>query len=563
MHSIQPIPTQSHPLEPLTNNLPLLEHQQGEDEIHKDIHRLKSSPRQIFQSISTIFAGTYGLQAIMSIMSKGRSRSDSFLSSHFGLDKARVSFIFTAVSATFQLLGLVTPSYFSKTSDENSHGWRWSAVKGALASLWLVGVKRENDRRQIALTLAVRIVYFAVRAWIFQFRPASTRKDQKHSVDGNDNGQCDVDSKSLKPHLWSESVSNLARLLDQYGVYMVWLFNAYWICSWSFLSSHLLPPSYFRSVLYLSSCRDRLGPDYENIVIGTGELTRFLSTQPSDSPIAQIPLWSTSKAHIEHLFETVQPTDRHASALMKLHGLRKEFSEGGLGTSGNHSTLSCAVIHPGETICETAALRVFVLGLPKLLKIYSVINTAIFSWSLAQYFHKRVTTGCNHPRDSAYLVVFHSLKRMLISSARSVSAFSIYLLIYSYSICRLRKICGKDYMVLYGLAGLIASPSMLIEKQTRLPELNTYLTMQVIAGFISMAIEAGWFKYKKYAEMAVIVPAMATLGIILEHYPHAPQGIYGPLLHKYFGTHSKHPTSHPKPQSTPFIDTGKRLDPSK
>ncbi|KAJ1330566.1 hypothetical protein BSLG_009328 [Batrachochytrium salamandrivorans] len=537
---------------------------------HAAARGLRRSLGSILVSAVRIFGTAYGLQAALSLVSaSARRKPGSFATKHLGIDKACLSFIAAAVSGTYQLLDHVGPGVLSlvgvsvcsecssKTRSttiptgttpattccclvRHLPAWWWSAFKGTVTSLWLVLDPSAARRTQLALSLMVRVVYFSVRAWINHYKvkllPLRSRKrsdhgheqiheqshEQPHEQPHEQSHEQSHEHSALisQPSPPSSLITHIAHSVDRFGVHLVWLFNAYWICSWSFISSHLLPRSYFKSILFLSSSRDRLGPDYEHFVKAAGILSRFLSTRPLQNSIAQIPATASSQSHLQHLLDTVKPTDAHAHAMSQLTGLPAILSKGV--DESRHASLVCAVLHPYETACETAALRVFGLGVIKLVKIYTTINSAFFAWSLLQHFrHRFIAPSKHYTGERTRHVVISKLRRLISSTARSVFSFSMYLFVY-------------------GVSGWIASPTMLMEKQDRFSELNTYLSLQVLNGFWRMGVESKWWKYTMYSEMMCIVPSMAALAVILDWHPHAPQGVYGYLIHRFFETTPTH-----------------------
>ncbi|KAL2918956.1 hypothetical protein HK105_201225 [Polyrhizophydium stewartii] len=528
---------------------------------------------------------------------------------------------------------------------------QWSAIKGAVAGMCLALDPSADRRMQFALMLLVRAAYFGVRAWVYTPRiaaapPAATAAlepvpapgaspavrsgvlpapvDGRSAVAGGQ-GSAALHSAHVNGHTvvrvvpGAVAANALRRALDAGGVQAVWLFNAYCICYWAFVDPDVLPKSYYRSVLAISSNRERYGRNNKDITRGLTLLTEYMAKRPASLPFAHIPPSTNSLSHVKDFLSkaisSAAEDSELAEAAKYLETLPSLIPEG-----ARHQFLGCAAVHPGEAGCASAGFRVFNLAFSKLLRVYSVINVALLVWGLAKHglkllkarnkrmrrerakARRAAALAAAQPHDlvtgiapSASLsddvatpispmsqpipspvgypgvpprsrsassssstvsasysvakieptrkVLIALLRRFVVATLRSVVSISGFLFMFSYGICFFRRLFGREYQMNYGLAGLFASPAMLIEKISRIPELNTYCTTQVLQALWAWMLRAGWVKNLKHGDMLVIVPSTAILTLILDWHPHAAHGFYGPLFNSFFGTLPHRPAS--------------------
>ncbi|KAI8924598.1 hypothetical protein BC831DRAFT_464789 [Entophlyctis helioformis] len=490
-------------------------------------------------------------------------------------DNARLAAIVAAMSATFRVLTVATTPSGSAPSKPSA---AWSAAKGALASLWLFCDPSDGRRAQIAIALVVRTFYFALRSWVYEPLRPSIAAETSHangsdyadgSITKTPTAKPQVAQKQLVSHAGgghvavrrrrSRLANSLARYIDKYGTHPVWLINAYYICYYSFNDARVIPAPYFRSTMFFSSNRDRYGSDCVTVTKGLSKIVQFLHDNPPDHPLATIPSSAPDTLTFwRQLVETTKPDDPHHDAIEQLKNIQEVMKPG-----VKHHYMGCAMVHPSESACEAAAGRIMWLGMLKLTKTYSILNGAFAVFALMQYAVKHLRGKHRHDKavngtpsgsstgpatpTSAHKELLATPKpfgvflqgiarRFVLSTAKSVVAVSLYLACFCYSICLCRRFLGYERKSSYGIAGMLASPAMLLEKQSRMPELNTYLTTQTVESVWMLGVVHGWWSYIKYGEMLAAVPAMSILTSLLETQSHAIHGFYEPLLHGFFGT---------------------------
>ncbi|KAI8914164.1 hypothetical protein EDD86DRAFT_198613 [Gorgonomyces haynaldii] len=131
-----------------------------------------------------------------------------------------------------------------------------------------------------------------------------------------------------------------------------------------------------------------------------------------------------------------------------------------------HFHLGCAVSHPQTGSCHLAMMKQWLTCMKQVAPLYLVTNAApILLGKLRQlYAHKHHSK--KDPKNH------HSLRRFLVSYVRSCIMMSTYIACFFYFGCLLRRI--GDYKTNMGLAGLLAGPAVLLERDGRITELNQY-----------------------------------------------------------------------------------------
>ncbi|KAJ3255465.1 hypothetical protein HK103_006282 [Boothiomyces macroporosus] len=297
----------------------------------------------------------------------------------------------------------------------------------------------------------------------------------------------------------SPIVNNLKKLIHLHGDHIVWASSAFHICFTAFNFSEYLSKSYFKSLVYITGSYERFGPDAANIIIGMSNIIKYGTRHPEKLP--DIP---AGKSTIEYLnvFEKSLPTTEEGNAFKK----SVDAIKGALPPNVHHTKFICAMQHPETASCTIAALHTCRDVVRRLIKIYILLNLVSLSvsfGSLAHSKYKKKTT-----KKTASFII----KSAIVNTIRSCLMVAGFVGGFSLSLCTLRKLFGREYLVSWGLAGVMATPSILIDKPGRLLEMNTFSATKT---FESLVL---------FVEMGVMIPTIGVLCTIMNEYPYAMNG---------------------------------------
>ena len=390
-------------------------------------------------------------------------------------------------------------------------------------------------------------MYFVIRAFVYSPVKKSAFKDNlkhpsrisvldiKYTNDrfGNDVLQTDSAKDQLKNDSVREKKTalkirkssfkliNFARyLIDKYGEYTIWSLSAFQICYSCFSAPNHVTPSFFDSLIHVTASKKRLGSEASQIVQGFSKLNRYLGSLPDRHPIEVIPTSTSSKNHI---MEWTKKGDAELIKVLKPVSLILEK----LSPEIRHNRLLCSIQHPGTSSCLRGAIFTTRDVTQQLWKTYIVLNGA--SFLIAEV---RSLFASSH--DSSRPPLFERVWKTIITIIRNTFMVSSYVGVFSYFLCLLRnRYPGREYLLNYGIAGLLACPTIYIDKPGRLTELNSFVVSKVIESFIITLGLWKIIKYSRFFEMCFMVPTYGILSVIIEKYHYSLNGFTVPLL-KWF-----------------------------
>lgn len=109
-----------------------------------------------------------------------------------------------------------------------------------------------------------------------------------------------------------------------------------------------------------------------------------------------------------------------------------------------------------------------------------------------------------------------------------------YMAVLTGTLCALRQILGAEYKLSYGLGGIIAGTTILLESPGRLLELNSYALEKCINSIFVHLRNINVFQGINKGEILYFIPTMALLANSIEKHPHTVHGISEPILRWLF-----------------------------
>ena len=384
-------------------------------------------------------------------------------------------------------------------------------------------------------------MYFAIRAYLYSPDiERSAIKDHEYNQigvsdpdikDTKDSFGDDVLSKGseeklnssaleLKPKLKlrkssSKYIDFLRSYIDKYGEYTTWSLAAFQICYSCFCAPDLVTPVFFDSLIAVTASKKRLGSQASQIVRGLSKLNGYLASLPQRHPVEVISPSSSSKKHILEWIDKGE--SELADVLKPISPVLEKLSPG-----IRHDRLVCCIQHPGTSVCLYGALFTVRDVAQQVWKTYSILNGVSFLISEGRRFFSQKSS-------SPHLLV--RIKKTIIVTIRNTLMVSFYVGLFSYLLCLLRsKYPGREYLLNYGIAGVLACPTIYIDKPGRLTELNAFVVSKVIESFIITLRHKKIVKYSRFIEMCLMAPTYGCLSIIMEKYQYALNGFTVPFF---------------------------------
>ena len=424
----------------------------------------------------------------------------------------------------------------------------------------------------------VRTLYFAIRAFTYipvkrdkkivlenAVAPPSPQQrvvsilDQQVEIDRLGNERVVVDPKiaiknnlnrfrnkrrdSLKPslkirHSFSSSTlssfaNGLRSYIDKHGEFTVWVLSAFQICFLCFSAPRHVTPAFFESLIQVTASKKRLGPHASRIVRGMSDLNTHLSSLPQRHEIEVIPLGTPSKDHISKYMKL---SSTHSSpALANVLNPMKPILDV-LSPSIHHDRLVCAIQHPGNASCMEGGLLTSRQVFAGLWKTYVVLNSVSFVFGEVRHLMGggKKTAESDDPSPKSRPSLQLRLQKVAVTILRNTLMVSSYVGVFSYFLCLLRRhFPGREYLLNYGVAGVLAAPTIYVDKPGRLTELNAFVVSKIIESLIISLRLWGIIKYSRFFENCLMVPTYGVLSVIMQDHQHALNGFTTPLL-KWF-----------------------------
>lgn len=175
------------------------------------------------------------------------------------------------------------------------------------------------------------------------------------------------------------------------------------------------------------------------------------------------------------------------------------------------SIIPCSVLHPDNTSCFKADLKVFTQSAKRIFPLYASLT---FLPLLAFSLNKFVRNPLLHTQQG------------LLSTLRSVAFLSSFISLYQVVICLHRKVSLKDHKFVYFFAGLISSLSILIEKKSRRSELALYTMPRALDSLYMLLCDRKWLAGIPNGEVLIFCLSMGGL----MYFFHNEQEAMSPVL---------------------------------
>ncbi|KAA6418414.1 MAG: hypothetical protein FRX49_11574 [Trebouxia sp. A1-2] len=141
------------------------------------------------------------------------------------------------------------------------------------------------------------------------------------------------------------------------------------------------------------------------------------------------------------------------------------------------------------------------------------------------------------------------------SAVRSTSFLAAFVGIYSAAISLHRKLFTWDHKLLYYVAGLAASGSILIEKKSRRSELALYVMPRAVDAFVLALTKKRWVPSVKFGEVILFSLCMGGLMYYRQHEPETMAPLLNTLISRVvFGETKKRRPDLPRPASIAFSE---------
>ena len=161
-------------------------------------------------------------------------------------------------------------------------------------------------------------------------------------------------------------------------------------------------------------------------------------------------------------------------------------------------------------------------------KTYALLNGASFLvGEIRQLFKSRKSGEVSNDIERPPLKV--QLFKFVISTLRNTMMVSSYVGAFSFCLCMLRnRFPGREFLLNYGIAGILAAPTIYIDKPGRLTELNAFVVSKLEES-VSLWL---WkvIKYNRLVENLLMMPIYGALSVIMEDHQHALNGFTVPIF---------------------------------
>jgi hypothetical protein len=345
--------------------------------------------------------------------------------------------------------GLGTTYDFLKKKLHSDHGF---FLSGMIASLWILVDRDRGRTASFAQILVVRTLYFAIRAWIYEPNP----KNRKEIT--------------LRNH-GESSVSQTVRvLLDKYAASCIWVATAFRICYTNFVNPDYFTRSYFDFLIYMLNGKVRFGEKANESMRALSKVWHILAQEKEPLSLESIPSTSTSADHIEKWIN--KSTDMNLrSSLETASNITKAMPP-----MIHHDHFGCSMLHPQYSSCSTAMAFTILDVFRMTYRTHIVLN--LFSFFNGLYKTYKKYKGI--PRNELLSLI----RKAIINSFRSCLMMACYFGVYTYSVCKLQSMFGRIRLISFGIAGALATPTILIDKPGRLLELNTFTVSKCLESYI-------------------------------------------------------------------------------
>jgi len=158
--------------------------------------------------------------------------------------------------------------------------------------------------------------------------------------------------------------------------------------------------------------------------------------------------------------------------------------------------LPCSVMHPMCSSCIVNASRVWFLTAKKIYPLYASLT---FVPIIVLHFSKFMKSPLPH------------IWKGIQSTLQSMSFLCSFCMLYQAVICAHRNVASKDNKLIYWLAGLICSSSLLLERKSRRSELALYVLPRALDSFFQILADRKLMASVPHIDTILFCISMADL----------------------------------------------------
>lgn len=173
--------------------------------------------------------------------------------------------------------------------------------------------------------------------------------------------------------------------------------------------------------------------------------TDYASNNPS-STLFRIPKNLSSQSYIASLSIHSAPYSKAATESIPAFGL--------MPNGIHHDFVLCALQHPETSSCEKGALIASAAVAIQVLKSYTILNGASFLFGLGKWIHAKIKSKKmkkNEKRNGKKMIRGPKdlIFRFIVSTARSCIMLISFVSLFSYSLCTIRRLTGREFKASY------------------------------------------------------------------------------------------------------------------
>ena len=406
--------------------------------------RIKTASIPALYLFARRFLILYGGQTILSVI-RLWLKSRSMLLVLWNRSNAEFALSIAGISSSYK---------FWITMLKNTSNFKRYSVSGALSAIFLA-VDRDTQRSaMISQAIFVRTLYFVIR--IFTYVPAPSGSHKKVQMRESTN-------------LFSKFVRNM---IHKCGNWIVWVSLAYRVCYASWVTPELLRKNYYDQLVYITGSNKRLNRDAKDLITGASRINNELEMLDEPHSIETIPANKSSKQHLMKYLNELPRSSKLWMALNNIGAILKYIPDDNV----HHDNLSCLTQHPWDSNCNTAAYGIAKDVLSVTIPIFTKLNSASLIFSISKVIYK----SHRNKKSIEFKRVAHSIYKSITATIQSSLMLTAFISIFSLSVCNLRVIFGRSKGIMYGIAGAIATPTILLDKPGRLLEFNTFLVSKTL-----------------------------------------------------------------------------------
>ena len=328
------------------------------------------------------------------------------------------------------------------------------AVAGALAAPMLLIDDNKQRSAMIAQAIFTRTLYFMIRVFVYE----------SFMVDGKETIKVRESNNVM--------LKTIRKVIHKCGDWIVWFALAYRVCYASWVTPELLRKNYYDQLVYITGSNVRMGREAKHFIQGATQINNVLEEMPFVHKVENIDHNMSSFDHYTKHLNNLAKNSKLWTALDHSKNILKHLPK----ESVHHDNLSCLMQHPWQPNCTLAALGIAKDVFKVTLPIFTKLNGASLVLSISKMIYKSKSKG----EVTETKRIKNSFFRAILATLRSSLMLTAFISIFSLSVCQLRSIFGRARGTMYGLAGLIAAPTILIDKPGRLLEFNTFLVAKTL-----------------------------------------------------------------------------------